>query len=623
MGYRSEVDGLRAIAVSAVILFHAGFELFSGGFVGVDVFFVISGYLITSLIIRDLKAGSFDLKSFYLRRARRILPALFLVTLACFPLAWLLFDLDEIASFSNTVFGIATFSSNIVLWMQDSYFGPAADTNPLLHTWSLAVEEQYYLFFPFVCLVLWRLGRKILITSVFFAFFLSFCLGEWGSYSHPAAAFYLLPTRAWEILLGALVALYLDGIESLPVSRRAADIISAIGLVMLVAAIFVFDESTPLPGIFLAVPVLGTALIIVFSYPHGVVGRALSWRPCVALGLISYSLYLWHQPVFAFFRYVGWVQNGGLGVVLLIASIIPLSYVTWRFVEKPFRQNVSFVSKVSSCSVLGSLAVLALIGWFGFELYVTSKYGAAVIPVARQYSDPGGYVNSRWSDFELKEFDEIDDRKRVMLIGDSYAKDLLNAVQEGAIHEDYVLSTYHISARCGNLWTQKDLSGQVDQSDAKYCSNHPRYDSTRLKFLIGEADEVWLASNWAEWHLPFIKETIANIHSLSDVVVRIFATKGFGDISFKDYMVSQNKDGKILILPVDPNVSLVNIKLKELVGNDNFIDVQQIMCGSQVICQNITDDALLISYDGSHLTPAGAQLLGQKLSQLLGAKIDN
>jgi len=208
MEYRREIDGLRAVAVLPVILFHAGVELFSGGFVGVDVFFVISGYLITSIILKEQQTGTFSLVRFYERRARRILPALFLVVIACIPFAWIWLLPEDLKSFGKSLIAVPTFTSNILFARESDYFTPLAELKPLLHTWSLAVEEQFYVFFPILLILAhkWRtVSNGVLIAAIGI---ISLCLAQWGLSTNPKIAFYFLPTRAWELMIGALIAVY-------------------------------------------------------------------------------------------------------------------------------------------------------------------------------------------------------------------------------------------------------------------------------------------------------------------------------------------------------------------------------------------------------------------------------
>ena len=209
MKYRREIDGLRAVAVLPVILFHGGFAGFEGGYLGVDVFFVLSGYLITSILYQEHAAGSFSILKFYERRARRILPALILVVLACIPFAWAWLVPRELAEFSRSVLSVVAFVSNVYFWTQSNYFATAAELKPLLHTWSLGIEEQFYVAYPLVIAAIWRMNRKWLPAILLVAVVASLVLAQWVVGHRPSAAFFLLPTRAWELLAGGLVAVHL------------------------------------------------------------------------------------------------------------------------------------------------------------------------------------------------------------------------------------------------------------------------------------------------------------------------------------------------------------------------------------------------------------------------------
>jgi peptidoglycan/LPS O-acetylase OafA/YrhL len=345
--YRPEIDGLRSIAVLPVIWFHAGFALFSGGFVGVDVFFVISGYLITSILAKDLDEGRFSILAFYERRARRILPALFLVIAVTLPfaLSWMI-DRD-LSNLGRSMMSVAAFVSNLFFWTNNAYFDPAAGEKPLLHTWSLAVEEQYYCFFPLLLLMLWSLWRRATGALVLLATIGSLALAQWASIYHPVGNFYMLPTRAWELLAGSLVAitsLRLRPQRDAPfISTLADGVLAVIGLGLIVYSIFAFNEDTPFPSLYTAVPVLGTAMIILFASSRCLVGRVLALKPLVAIGLVSYSAYLWHQPLFALYRlspyqlmaYDSWI------FALLVLVVFGLAWLTWKYVETPLRVSKS------------------------------------------------------------------------------------------------------------------------------------------------------------------------------------------------------------------------------------------------------------------------------------------
>lgn len=363
MQYRKEIDGLRAIAVIPVILFHAGFRAFSGGYVGVDVFFVISGYLITSLILAEKAAGTFTLVSFYERRARRILPALFLVMFAFLPSAWLWLFPADMVRFSESLAAVAMSTSNILFWRTSGYFEPAADLQPLLHTWSLGVEEQYYVLFPLFMVLAWR--KRWMVPALILLTVVSLAMAQWGSINKPTAAFYLLPTRGWEILVGALAGFYLS---ARPAWR--SELGGAIGLALIAYSVCAFDEKLPYPSLYTLVPVAGTALIILCAAQTRI-GNALGSAPLVGLGLISYSAYLWHQPLFAFAKHRSLEPPGApLLLGLAVASLV-LAFFSWKYVEVPFRDRSRFTLRQIT---FGAVACVVLFIGLGAAGYFSGGY---------------------------------------------------------------------------------------------------------------------------------------------------------------------------------------------------------------------------------------------------------
>ena len=341
LNYRAEIDGLRAIAVVAVILYHAGFSSAGGGFVGVDVFFVISGFLITSIIIQDLQAESFSIRRFYERRARRILPALLVVSALCLVPAWFWMFPDEFVAFGHSVIGVATFSANVVFWLNTNYFSPDVGRLPLLHTWSLGVEEQYYLIVPLAISWLWGYGNgRYLSIAIAVIGVVSLALAEWGSRSYPSATFYLLHTRVWELMIGSWLAVKTHD-ETFTTSHNwTANFLSFSGLFLILYSIVAFnDKTTRFPSLLALIPTLGTMLVLRFGDRTTAIGRLLGLKHLVGIGLISYSLYLWHLPLFAFARIASGHELTTSTAWMLIVVALPLAFVTWRYVEMPVRRR--------------------------------------------------------------------------------------------------------------------------------------------------------------------------------------------------------------------------------------------------------------------------------------------
>ena len=370
MTYRREIDGLRALALIPVILFHAGFETFRGGFVGVDVFFVISGYLITTIILIDFELGKFSIVNFFESRARRILPALFLVMLISIPFAWLQLLPNDMKSFSQTLIAVTIFTSNILFWRGSSYFEAAAELNPLLHTWSLAVEEQYYILFPLFLMLFWKFGKQFILVSLGLLFFISLALSQWACHVKPAAAFYLLPTRGWELLLGVFAAFFLSRSARKEFSKTVSEVGGWLGVALILYAVFAYTKNTPFPGLYALVPTLGALLIILFATQKTTAGKFIGNKFFVGIGLISYSAYLWHQPLFVFARHYGYFNFKSHVFSALAFSLILLAYTSWKYVEVPFRNKT-----ITTNRILLIFTIFGGIFFIGLGLYVNKKNG--------------------------------------------------------------------------------------------------------------------------------------------------------------------------------------------------------------------------------------------------------
>ncbi|MBE3637050.1 acyltransferase family protein [Mangrovicoccus algicola] len=332
MRHRPEIDGLRAFAVLPVILYHAGLGPFPGGYVGVDVFFVLSGFLITSLLAEDLERGRYSLAGFYERRARRLIPALALVLGATTLGALAILPPEQLQGYAASLLASALFYANVHFWLNSGYFAPGAEDLPLLHVWSLAVEEQFYLIFPPVLALLWRRGLPLARRVLWGAVLASLLLCLAGIADYPGATFFLLPSRAWELLAGSLLALHL---HAAPRGGRALPASIGFGLILLSA--MTFTEETPFPSHFTLVPVLGTVLVLRYAAPGQWVFRILTWRPFVLVGLVSYSAYLWHQPLLVLARAASYDPPGPWLRAGLVVLTLVLAAATWAFVEQPFR----------------------------------------------------------------------------------------------------------------------------------------------------------------------------------------------------------------------------------------------------------------------------------------------
>lgn len=456
MTYRPELDGLRAIAVLLVIFFHAGINPFSGGFVGVDVFFVISGYLITTIILSEKGRGVFSLVDFYERRARRILPPLFLIMFASLPAAWAWMLPSDLKDFSRSIIATSVFASNIFFWRESGYWDVDNELKPLIHTWSLSVEEQYYLLFPLYLMLMWRFRRRWIFGTLMLIAGLSLILAEYGSIYFPTSTFYLLPTRGWELAIGAIIAfytLYRRADFSLRSYNAATNnALSLLGLSCIGYAVVTFDKATPFPGIYAVVPTIGTGLVIFFASPKTLVGRVLSAKILVGMGLISYSAYLWHQPLFAFARHISVVEPNDKIFMFLIALSIVLAYLSWKYVEVPFRDKRRVSKKFFlSSALLGTFAFAAagVTGDItnGFISRFSKTSLLKEIESKRDINLGLGPLCQR--EFNLLPDCRTDDNPEIVVWGDSYAMHLVQGILASKSDAKIVQMTKHV---CGPIF---------------------------------------------------------------------------------------------------------------------------------------------------------------------------
>lgn len=362
--YRPEIDGLRAVAVLSVILFHTGLGITPGGYVGVDIFFVISGFLITNIIFQELNKGSFSLTTFYERRMRRIFPAFFFVVFVSTLAAWFILTPGELKDYSQSVLASSIFLSNIYFFLKTDYFATNSEELPLLHTWSLSLEEQFYVFFPLLMIALFLINRKFITKVIIILFLISLTFSLFIGVTDATFNFYMLPTRGWELLAGSLLAINYSYLrESLISKKTLFRLLELLGALAIIGSIMLLDSETTFPGIATIPVIFGTFLLILTMHEKSIIGKVLSSRFAVSIGLISYSAYLIHQPLFVYFRLID-IPDRSLLIIILIPISLFLAYLSWKYVEQPFRNKekitrkaiFSFGMAAMVCSILAGLA---------------------------------------------------------------------------------------------------------------------------------------------------------------------------------------------------------------------------------------------------------------------------
>ena len=622
--YRAYVDGLRAVAVLAVLFFHADLG-FSGGYVGVDIFFVISGFLITGLILKDIDADRFSIVQFWERRVRRIMPALAVVVLATLVAGYFLLLPRAFKEFGESMSAQALIGSNIYFWIKSwigvGYFAPAAEVKPLLHTWSLAVEEQFYLLFPLLLLTLNRVARKSLVPAILLLGGVSLLLSVYSSYHYPSVNFYFLHTRAWELLLGAFLAA--QPVQSCAPARSLTEVLSWGGLFAILCAVFCYDRETRFPGVTAILPCAGTALIIwANSHTLTSVGKGLALRPVVFIGLISYSLYLWHWPVLVFSKYLATDPiPQGLRILLLLASLL-LAVLSWKFVEIPFRQRVilktrpgifTFASVTTCILLFGGLLIFKLHG-------VPSRLPAAALRYANGEADKWRFNE----EVDLKEaltgqfieLDKGDSNQPISLLvwGDSHAEAVMPVIISLCI-ENLVrgVAATHASTT--------PLVGYTSWGEYGLKEKSILFNNAVVEFICTKrVRNIVIVARWdcdtvTRLHsglldtISALKDTGARIWIMRDVPIhrrrnipKAFAlaiwhgkdTKDIG-VTFEEYNAEFQRQN-----PIFEGV--------EQFPNVTILDPTDYFRNSNNLCRVVVDDNVLY-YDGNHLSAAGAMLL--------------
>lgn len=617
MDYRKEIDGLRSIAVVPVIFFHGGFSLVSGGYVGVDVFFVISGYLITSLLAADLEAGRFSIAHFYERRIRRIIPALLFVILLTTPFAFWYMIPDQVKDFYGSLLSVATFVSNFFFAADAGYFGSAPLEKPLLHTWSLSVEEQYYVLFPLLLMLGWRHGRVKVARWIAMVAMVSLIVAE---LSHrlfdPEMAYFLTTGRVWELLLGSLLAFHADELSQHS-PRWLREVAAIAGLLLIAIGIFGFDQHTPSPSLYMLAPTLGAALILVFARHDTYTGRLLGTWPLVAIGLVSYSAYLWHQPVFAIARILGLYEpNSKLFAVLALASIA-MGGISYLLVERPFRSKTRFSRRTIFVFGAGSLLVTLAIGVAGLAYQPAAHHSLLRNWKKKQMDSYALFIRNPELAGALSSFGN-EAGKRILVIGDSHSKDIFNALY---LYRDqyagkFVFRYANYSPACIKSFTS---SGTANAS----CDLARAYPK-----LYGEADTILVSARWSRGDAQVAGSFIDYYRQQGKQVVITGRTVEFPHAPtvlhrlFWDNHMQPPPAEQIREAFWDskmPEVADINQILSTEANKHQavYLDKWDYACESQRRqCFALDDDGYPIHYDYGHYTVEGAKFMGRRIVEL-------
>lgn len=582
ISYRPEIDGLRALAVILVVLYHAHVPGFSNGFIGVDIFFVISGFLITSIIAQQHSKKNFVLGEFIVRRVRRILPALAVVMLACIPFAYWLMLPDPLENFGQSLIATSVSANNILLWLTSGYWDLESEYKPLLHTWSLGVEEQYYVIYPIVLILFLRRRFWWCCVGLLVLAIMSFCSMLVSLSNDESAAFYLLHNRAWQFLLGGL-----SGILALKFGRSSSTILSAFGLTLILVSLCGWlGEGLPM-AVTLASATVGTCLFIFFANEKSVVSWAFTQGPVVFVGLISYSFYLWHQPIFAYLR-IGsrnepnmWMYGAG------IALAVFLSVLSWRFVEKPMRSP----KKTSPILLSGFLAVCLgtcmLVGvWFYSSAGVPHRLGNV------EASDRAGATiayNERIRSMLATEFSQsVEYKPTWLIVGNSFARDFANVLIEADLDSSHHLIYMENFPACPSGWSAEQYS-EIERVDFVIFASGSYRPSCVLDIL-----------KWSE---------------TSRVEVLFVGPKHFGQNLNPILRISPNERHLFFNL-VPQDVLERNAQQSRLIGS-RYINLLSVLMVDEFQIRVTDDHGTMMTTDRVHFSRAGAIYIANRLPSIV------
>ena len=638
MKYRPDIDGLRAIAVGSVVLYHLNEPWLPGGFVGVDVFFVISGYLITRLIHEELVAtGDFSFRHFYLRRVRRLFPALFFTLLLTLTLGYQLFSPAHLTELSQSLVAAVLSVSNFFFWSVAGYFDSDSAMKPLLHTWSLSIEEQFYLIWP--ALLFWLFMRRkrglipafiitmgvasLLFNIVFFAEQVR--ITSWfGTRDNQSVldihstAFYMLPFRVFEFAIGAILV-WMPNLGQAG-RRYLAESSFGIGLVMIIYSAITFTSKTEFPSSAALLPCLGAALMMLAGPRHRLV-TLVSNPVMVGLGLISYSLYLIHWPFIVFYCYWNYEALVWADFLLILLASVTAAWLMYRFVEQPFRRprvdrSLPSPNRKFLFGTLGSALMLVMVsahasisgGW-------PKRYPPDVL--AQLSYQKGDYTEYFWHNlFRLERGFSGNGKPKVLVIGDSMAADFVNVLIEGGTGNELDLATIAIGENCKAVFPLSDSAYRaIFAGAAERCRKQHDKVLSQTE-LLAQADTIVLASYW--WEVPLIQyvdTTAQYLAANSDAQIMVLGLKNQESNGIR-FLSKHSLSAQIhkIRTPLHPHAGTINRLLQQNAAHYRYFDLVDRFCNTQG-CQRVTEQGYVIVFDDAHFSEQGARFVGQGVDQ--------
>ncbi|RWC48877.1 MAG: acyltransferase [Mesorhizobium sp.] len=609
MNYRRDIDGLRAVAVLPVVLYHFGVSAIPGGFTGVDIFFVISGYLISGSLLDDLERGQFSIGRFYWRRARRILPALTFVIVLASIAAWFILLPSDLHEFSLSAIAASTFWSNIYFWKTTNYFSIDAELRPLLHTWSLSVEEQYYIFAPILLYLIYRYASKRWLTVLLPLTVGSFALAVIATSLAPTAGFYLLPTRMWELALGAMLMLRKPPVLA---SRLAMDLIGLAGFALIAFGFLTISQSDPFPGYNALFPCIGTALLIYAGQdnvdgPAPVATRVLRLAPLVWVGLVSYSLYLVHWPINSFVHYLSLKAIGVPTIIAMTVASFALAAFSWKYVEQPFRQKRAYTAPLPIFAF--SATAIALLCAGGLAGALSNGFPQRFPDFSTERIRVGDWRNgvcfyeggTRIEDWNLADCTRTTGfATNVLLWGDSFAAHYVSGLEPNAqkIQANVIQYTY---AGC-----------PPDLTYFSYARPACTRFNERALSIIHDANirAVILSGRWTDYQARGFGGLQKTIDRLREMGVKVYTVgqspEFIADVQKIAFFAKREHVGTTSWpMAMDPDI---NARVLPFTKGADFIDPLTYLCDSAGCSYADAKTKQFLYFDYGHFSSAGATL---------------
>ncbi|CAH7368128.1 Peptidoglycan/LPS O-acetylase OafA/YrhL [Vibrio chagasii] len=625
MGFRKDINGLRAIAVIAVVLFHFSPEWLPGGFAGVDIFFVISGFLMTKIIFNGLEKESFRILEFYIARANRIIPTLALVCLVLFVFCWFYLSPLEYKSLAKHISSSMIFLSNVIYLSESGYFDVSSYEKWLLHTWSLSVEWQFYIIYPLIIVTINKfMNLQAMKITLLVATFISFTFSAIITSRFPDAAYYLLPTRAWEMMMGGVVYLF-----PLSLNDKNKIRLEILGFILILTSYVFISKDHFWPGYLAIIPVLGASFIIQSQRNDSVLTNNSVLQ---SIGKWSYSIYLWHWPLVVAGYYFelpsNWIYIG------IFLSII-LGFLSNKYIESiKFKTDLSTITKKFRYKPMLMAIILSSIGTTIYikdgYLYQIPKYMFNIQNIDIKSNNI--YTWERHNQLNEKE-EFVSKKDKILIIGDSQTGDLLNMLFESEFINNYEVITRKISAAC-NIFYVDDKD--IDLFLKKYNPTNESIDSCKKSMgrvfesnLLSNADYIFVAFSWKESTLPFISEAISELKNKSEAKLYLFGlkflNKGGPYIINKAYKLGEFNNVNSLAAKYRKKADLINGELLNVSKENeiNFINMLNFTCPDKKGCVVIDDNDDILFYDKGHTTEAGALYIGKQLKETLRASMIN